>query len=481
MKNTLFSTEVKGIGEEVCKLLTSIAGRLGDENADRAERDLLTGLLAIGKSGLEVILRTVGHGDMGDSIGVPTSEGVVNVHERSPETERRILRTIFGDVPVKRYRYVGAGGSCKYPLDAQLKLSQKDTTPLRQEWVERFSVQGSFRKAAENIHELLGISMSVRTAEEIVAHRAAGAMDFRKTIVPAQIPDEKHVIVTIDDKGVRMKQGRQPGARKRLDPGEKPGTKKMATVGAIYNIEPCWRDIASIASVEKLDGASREPRPPAEEKHVVALIGGRELVCSELLREAMLRRAPGGWLIALMDGDVKLENSFCRTFAKWQETILLLDFWHLREHLWEAAHALEPRSKPAREAWIEKQSIALLEGKARSVVTSMRHSMAKRSLSAARKSKLEGTISYMEERLHMMDYHLALGIGAPIGSGAAEGACGHAVRDRMEMTGMRWAIKGAQAVLDLRCIHISELCALHREFLHQREMKEQHAWYKEAI
>ena len=54
-----------------------------------------------------------------------------------------------------------------------------------------------------------------------------------------------------------------------------------------------------------------------------------------------------------------------------------------------------------------------------------------------------------------MRYHQYLAAGYPIGSGVAEGACRHLVKDRLERTGMRWAVEGAQAILDLRSTYLN--------------------------
>ena len=54
-----------------------------------------------------------------------------------------------------------------------------------------------------------------------------------------------------------------------------------------------------------------------------------------------------------------------------------------------------------------------------------------------------------------MKYDEYLAAGYPIGSGVVEGACRHLVKDRMEQTGMRWRIEGAQAILSLRSIYVN--------------------------
>jgi len=47
--------------------------------------------------------------------------------------------------------------------------------------------------------------------------------------------------------------------------------------------------------------------------------------------------------------------------------------------------------------------------------------------------------------------------GYPIASGAVEGACRHLAKDRMERAGMHWTIRGAQAMLDVRSIDVSQM------------------------
>jgi hypothetical protein len=51
-----------------------------------------------------------------------------------------------------------------------------------------------------------------------------------------------------------------------------------------------------------------------------------------------------------------------------------------------------------------------------------------------------------------MKYDEYLAKGYPIGTGVVEAACGHLVKDRMEISGARWGIEGAEAILRLRSI-----------------------------
>jgi len=52
-------------------------------------------------------------------------------------------------------------------------------------------------------------------------------------------------------------------------------------------------------------------------------------------------------------------------------------------------------------------------------------------------------------------YDEALTAGLSIATGVVEGACRHLVNDRMNLTGARWSLKGAEAVLRLRALRSS--------------------------
>jgi len=80
----------------------------------------------------------------------------------------------------------------------------------------------------------------------------------------------------------------------------------------------------------------------------------------------------------------------------------------------------------------------------------------RRDLSKPKREKVEKYLNYFVERGEYMKYDEYLAAGYPIGSGVVEGACRHLVKDRMEQTGMRWRIAGAQAILSLRAIYVND-------------------------
>jgi hypothetical protein len=71
-------------------------------------------------------------------------------------------------------------------------------------------------------------------------------------------------------------------------------------------------------------------------------------------------------------------------------------------------------------------------------------------------------------------YDVMLSLGSPIGTGVAEGACRHLIRDRMELTGCRWGLEGAEAILRLRSLISSGDFDEYWQFHREQELRRNH-------
>ena len=80
----------------------------------------------------------------------------------------------------------------------------------------------------------------------------------------------------------------------------------------------------------------------------------------------------------------------------------------------------------------------------------------KRGLKGSKKESLEAICGYLERNAERMRYHEYLQAGYPIASGVIEGACRHLVKDRMERAGMHWTLAGAEAMLEVRSLFVSD-------------------------
>ena len=97
----------------------------------------------------------------------------------------------------------------------------------------------------------------------------------------------------------------------------------------------------------------------------------------------------------------------------------------------------------------------ILDGKVRYVVRNFHKMLTERAVTKEKREIIQAAITYFQNNYDHMHYEQYLAAGYPIGSGVAEGACRHLVKDRMELTGMRWERPGAQAMLHLRAIYLN--------------------------
>ncbi len=92
------------------------------------------------------------------------------------------------------------------------------------------------------------------------------------------------------------------------------------------------------------------------------------------------------------------------------------------------------------------------------------------------------TLHYLNAKQPYLDYPAALAAGWPIATGVIEGACRHLVQDRMGITGARWGLPGAQAMLWLRAINASGDTGAYWDYHIQQEHQRNHlSRYKDSL
>jgi hypothetical protein len=177
-------------------------------------------------------------------------------------------------------------------------------------------------------------------------------------------------------------------------------------------------------------------------------------------------------LVLLMDGQESLWR------AGWEhlpeelaEVTEILDLLHALGYLWEAAFLFHPNGSAAARAFVKAQARRLLQGEIAAVIHALRWLGTHHNLKGKRRETLERICGYFSNNAHRMAYDTYLEHGFPIASGVIEGACRCVVKDRMERSGMRWAMPGARAMLDLRCLYLSDLWEEFMTFRIQHESR----------
>jgi hypothetical protein len=299
--------------------------------------------------------------------------------------------------------------------------------------------------------------MSVSMAESVE--------DFRESQPAPPAKEEGSILVlTADGKGVPMRRDPEhasPPIRGRRKKGEKANQKRMACVGGVYTIDPFVRTAEDVVDELRRDHR-REDRPEPCHKQLRAEltreIDGREVNGKDRIfswfAEAVQTRNPGGGkpVVCVMDGERALWKML---LALVSGVVGILDLFHVLERLWQAAHCFHPEGSAAAQAFVTDRLLRLLRGEAGYVIGGLKQMATKQKLRGSRAGPLRAVIGYLERNRRFMRYDEYLAAGYPIGSGVAEGACRHLVKDRLERTGMHWRVPGAQAILHLRAVYIN--------------------------
>jgi hypothetical protein len=386
--------------------------------------------------------------------------------------QERKLETIFGTVSVERAGYGQDGTRSLHPLDAELNLPhERYSLELRRRVAEE-AAKGSFDEASESIGKITAGHVPKRQIEEL-ARLAAQDFDafyeLRQAPPAAIAPPASIMVMSVDGKGVVMRpQDLREQTRKaakarthkmgaRLSKGEKKNAKRMATVAAVYTIAPLVRKPEDVVA-ENSSARAQPPRPRPEKKRVWASLEKTpEEVIEKVFEEAGYRdpEHQKKW-IALVDGN-KPQIRILRRMAKDKgiDLAIIVDVIHVIEYLWDAGRAFHPEAGAELENWVRLRLLEILRGNAGHMAGGMRRSATLRRLASADRKPVDACANYLLTYAPYLNYNHYLAQGFPIATGVIEGACRHLVKDRMEVTGARWSLSGAEAVLCLRALRSS--------------------------
>ena len=431
-------------------------------------------------------------------------EGVTGLdgeERRHCRVRSRSLVTLFGEVRVGRLGYGGARLESVFPLDAALNLPPNKYSQGVRRKVGLEVAKGSFEEAVKAIQEGTGAEVPKRQAEELSRAISADFDEFyagppveeedSRPVEEASAPEEEAsaskegasnlLVMSTDGKGIVVrKQDLREATRKkaeatthklkaRLSKGEKRNRKRMATVASVYEVAPHLRTAEQILGQ---DESSSPKRPKVQNKRVWASLRQTPAeVIEEMFAEAD-RRDPKHertWLV-LVDGQEAQLREVEAAIARHRTGVAVIqDFVHVLEYLWKAAYCFHAEGTQEAETWVLERAHALLQGKVSDVAAGMRRSATRQGLSQETRAPVDKCADYLLKNKQRFDYATALANGWPIATGIIEGACRHLVKDRMDLTGARWSLDGAEAVLRLRSLRASGDFEEYMAFHHRQE------------
>ncbi len=421
------------------------------------------------------------------------ADGVERLRIRPHE---RKLETVFGSVEESRAGYGQEGVESLHPLDAELNVPPERYSLEMRRLVAQEAAKNSFDETVEMIDKTTGGHIPKRQVEELTQR---AAQDFDAFYERRKCNPEKNeqagplLVITADGKGVVMhekdlrEQTRKAAEKRkqkmgtRLSKGEKKNCKRMATVAAVYTIDTFERSPKDIIA-ERGGAIDKVKRPRPEQKRVWASVEKEaEQVIADAFDEAY-RRDPNHekhW-IALVDGN-NAQIDILNRMAKKRgvKLTIIVDIVHVIEYLWKAGRVFHPESGPDLEGWVRKRILAVLNGKAGLMAGGMRRSATMKKLDKKTREPVDTCATYLRNKSPYLHYDYYLSQGFPIATGVIEGACRHLVKDRLEITGAKWRLQSAEAVLRLRALRSSkdfdEYWAFHEACEYKRNHQELYA------
>ncbi|NUN03969.1 MAG: ISKra4 family transposase [Bryobacteraceae bacterium] len=457
----------------VDELLTIVSDAVQEQTPiHEVESKAFKTLLRAGRATVQLLVDCLGDGDVGKEHELPDGTKL----QRSAKPEPRLYTSIFGKVDIERYVYAEREGQAIQfvAIDARLALPESKFSYLLQDWDQNFVMEQPFGNVKKTVQRILELNQHVDSLERMNREMAKQVEAFHVSQTAPPAKEEGEILVqTADGKGVLIRRPADapPITAHQHQPGPKPDRKKMATVGAVYSIDRFVRTPEEV--VESLfrdpqQERPKSPRPRPCHKRMRAMLDHTDIYGDEIdgraaifgwIGDEMAARHAGRNkhkpIVCIMDGEEPLWNMRDAL----QEDVPMtdiLDLLHVTPRVWDAASLFCPRDSDLAENFVRERVLRILRGEVDSVVRGLRRMGTVQGFRGAKLAKLQTICGFFEKNRHRMCYDEYLALGYPIASGVIEGACRHIVKDRLERTGMNWTVAGAQAMLDLRCIYLTE-------------------------
>lgn len=321
-----------------------------------------------------------------------------------------------------------------HPLDSDWELPAGHNSEGIQRIASLVGAFMPFEQAAQVLWETSGITLS-DSAIRAIAESTGAKME---TIITAEI--EKSM------------------AGKPQEP--KAEILVVAADGTTVNTrEEQWKEVkvGAVASYRRIN--EKEIKP--DQISYTAHLGSVENFRPRLWAEAFRRGEKGKEAtIFLGDGSPWVWNLADELFP---EAIKVLDYYHLSENVWKAAHVIFHEEQP-KKSWVEEITTMLRTGKTEETIIALKNFPAN---SKETQQALAALLGYINNNRYRINYPELEKKGYPIGSGVVESACKRIVGTRLKQSGMRWSRTGAQKMLNLVCFMRSKRWDEYWKLLHK--------------
>jgi len=356
------------------------------------------------------------------------------------ELRAKTVLTAVGQVEVSRPYYLcphcHAG---QFPADAELDIEHTEFSPGVRRMQALVGQAAPFDQGRQQMKLLADLEVTTkaveRTAEAIGADIAARELDEIHRAVQLDLPivvgqPIAFLYVQVDATGVPVVKKETVGRQGKND-GE-PAHTREAKLGCAFT-QTTW------------DPEGYAIRDPDSTTYVGAIETAEEFG-KRIYLEAWKR----GWSraekkVVMGDGAEWIWNIADQHFPG---AIQIVDLFHARQHLWELTRKLYPNQEAEQRRWMMVHQDMLDQGKIEDLVVALR-SIDSSSSEVAEKIRIE--VGYFEKNANRMRYPEFRSQHLFVGTGVIEAGCKTVIGSRCKQSGMFWTVRGANAILALRC------------------------------
>ena len=364
---------------------------------------------------------------------------------RYREMRSRNVLTALGEIEFLRAWYLCPQcrkGQC--PADAVLDIEKAGQSPGVRRMLALIGSEAPFDRGRRQIELLAGLEVTAkaveRTAEAIGGDIAQGEREAVQRAVQLDLPvivgePIPILYIQMDGTGIPVVKKETVGRQGKTE--GRPAHTREVKFGCAFT-QTTW------------DKEGYPIRDPASTTYTGAIENAEEFG-KRIYLEAWNR----GWnraekKVLMGDGAEWIWNLADLHFPG---AIQIVDLYHARQHLWDVARKLHPNEEANQKAWIKHHQKRLLDkGKIEKLVLSLR-SMDSANPEVIEKIRIEA--DYFEKNVERMRYPKFRSQHLFVGSGIIEAGCKTVIGSRLKQSGMFWTVRGANAIIALRCCHLN--------------------------
>ena len=404
---------------------------------EAVEFGLRAAVLLAGAALLEQLLKE----RFGSAAALGAAKCACGERMRSAGIRPKRLRTILGEIVFERPCFVcPACGARRYPADEQLGVEKTGFSPGLCRLMARAGQRDTFKEGRDDLREFAEITVTAKDVERVAEDvgEAVEAWQERERLQEPEgagsLEETPTLYICYDGTGVPMvpwetkgRKGKQPDGSSRT---------REAKLGCVFTQTTVNEDGYPVRDEESTSfvGAIESSEPFGERIYAEALRRGLERAQRAVI---VADGAKYNWEIAALH---------------FPQAIQVVDLYHAREHLGLMCSLLIPTGGKEKERMRKRWENLLDQGKLHKILS---EAQARTPRSGRRRKELKKEIGYFHNNAHRMRYGAFRRQNLFVGSGVIEAGCKSVIGKRLKQSGMQWSVRGANAIIALRCCHLS--------------------------